>query len=141
MAASQSLSAPAEVSKGVQWAGWIITVLLALFLFFDGVTKIMKVPAVMEAFAKLGYPAQLAPVIGTILVVFTVIYLIPRTSILGAILLAAYLGGAVEVNLRAGDPAFETCFPIVFGILVWLAVFLREPRLRALIPWRTSGAS
>lgn len=136
MAQSQSLSGPAEVSKGALWAGWIITVLVALFLLFDGITKIMKIAPVMEAFARLGYPARLAPVIGTILVIFTVIYLIPRTSILGAILLAAYLGGAVEVNMRAGDPAFETCFPIIFGILVWLAVFLREPRLRALIPVR-----
>lgn len=136
MAVSQSLSGPADASKGARWAGWIITALVVLFLFFDGITKIMKAPAVMEAFARLGYPARLAPVIGTILVVCTVIYLIPRTSILGAILLAAYLGGAVELNVRAGDPAFETCFPIIFGILVWLAVFLREPRLRALIPLR-----
>lgn len=136
MAASQSFSQPAQASKGAQWAGWVITVLVALFLLFDGITKIMKVSAVMEAFARLGYPQRLAPIIGTILVICVVIYLIPRTSILGAILLAAYLGGAVEVNLRAGDPAFETCFPIILGVLVWLAVFLREPRLRSLIPLR-----
>lgn len=73
MAVSQSLSGPADASKGARRAGWIITALVVLFLLFDGITKIMKAPAVMEAFARLGYPARLAPVIGTILVVCTVI--------------------------------------------------------------------
>lgn len=130
---------PTPTSKGALWTSWILQTLVVLFLLFDGITKIMKVASVMQAFARLGYPQRLAPVIGTILVVCTVIYIIPRTSILGATLLAAYLGGAVEVNLRAGDPVFETSFPIIFGVLVWLALYLREPRLRQLIPLR-SGA-
>jgi hypothetical protein len=129
-----------SVSKGALWTGRIVQALVVLFLLFDAITKIMKIAPVMQAFARLGYPQRLAPVIGTILLICTVIYIIPRTSILGAVLLAAYLGGAVEVNLRAGDPVFETIFPIIFGVLVWGALYLREPRLRALIPLRTAAA-
>ncbi len=124
------------VSKASLWTSRIIIALIALFLIFDGVTKVMKVAPVMEAFARLGYPAYLAPVIGIILLVCLAFYLIPRTSILGAILLTAYLGGATEVNLRAGNPLFETLFPIIFGVLVWAGLYLRDESLRALIPLR-----
>lgn len=126
----------APISKASLWASRIIVALIALFLIFDGVTKVMKVAPVMEAFARLGYPAHLAPVIGIILLVCLAFYLIPRTSIFGAILLTAYLGGATEVNLRAGDPVFETLFPVIFGVLVWAGLYLRDENLRALIPLR-----
>lgn len=126
----------APISKASLWAARIITALVALFLIFDGVTKVMKVAPAMEAFAKLGYPANLAPVIGIILLVCLAFYLVPRTSILGALLLTGYLGGATEVNLRAGDPLFETLFPVIFGVLVWAGLYLRDERLRALIPIR-----
>jgi hypothetical protein len=75
--------------------------------------------------------------IGIILLICTVAYAIPRTSILGAILLTGYLGGAVATQLRAGNPLFETIFPIIFGVLIWAGVFLRDDRLRALVPFRS----
>ena len=91
-------------------------------------------------FARFGYPARLAPVIGTILIACVAVYVVPPRSILGAILLTGYLGGATEFNVRAGTPPFETLFPVIFGVLVWLGLFLRDERLRALIPLRSPTA-
>ncbi len=119
------------------WAGRIISALVVLFLLFDGVTKVMKVTPVLQASAKLGYPESLIPVIGIILLVCTALYVIPRTSILGAILLTGYLGGATASQVRIGSPLFETLFPVIFGVLIWAGIFLREDRLRALIPLRS----
>ena len=135
----QSTAQTAPVSKAGLGTGRIISTMAVLFLVVDGVTKLMKIAPVVEAFARLGYPESLAPVIGTILLVCVVVYVIPPTSILGAILLTAYLGGAVEVNLRVGDPLFETIFPIIFGVLIWAGVFLRDDRLCALIPLAKLG--
>jgi hypothetical protein len=126
------------VSKTSLWGGRIISGLLVAFLLFDSITKIVREAHVMDAFARLGYPARLAPAIGTILLACVAVYIVPRTAILGAILLTGYLGGATEVNLRAGDPLFETLFPVIFSVLVWLGLFLRDRRLRALIPLRKS---
>lgn len=128
---------PAPVSKTSLWAGRIISGLLVAFLLFDAITKILKERHVMEAFARLGYPAHLAPVIGIILLACVVLYVIPKTDILGAILLTGYLGGATELNLRVGNPIFETLFPVIFGVLVWLGLFLRDVRLRSLLPLRS----
>jgi DoxX-like family len=128
-------------SRGSLWAGRVITALVVAFLLFDGVTKVMRAAPVMEAFARLGYPAGLAPVIGIILLVCLAIYVVPRTAILGAILLTGYLGGATEVHVRAGNPLFETLFPVIFGVLVWAGLFLRDEWLRALIPLRSRKAS
>jgi hypothetical protein len=122
------------------WAGRILSGLVVAFLLLDAVTKIIKAPQVKEAFARLGYPARLAPVIGTVLLVSVAFYAVPRTSILGAILLTGYLGGATKLNLRVGNPLFQTLFPAIFGALVWLGPFLRDDRLCALIPLRTSEA-
>jgi hypothetical protein len=128
----------AAVSKTSLWAGRILCGLLVAFLLFDGITKIVRERHVMDAFARLGYPPGLAPMIGTILMACVALYSIPRTAILGAILLTGYLGGATEVNLRAGNPLFETLFPVMFGVLVWLGLFLRDYRLRSLVPLRRS---
>lgn len=133
----QTAAPTAPVSKKKLWTGRIISALVVLFLIFDGVTKLMKVVPVMAAFAQLGYPESSARVIGTILLVCVIVHVIPRTSILGAILLTGFLGGAVDANLRAGHPLFETIFPVLFGVLVWAGIFLREGRLRALIPLRS----
>src|SRR5579864_3991318 len=124
----------APVSKKALWTGRILTGLLVLFLLFDSIPKMMKASFVMKAFAQLGYPLRLAPVIGVILLVCIIFYAIPRTSILGAILLTGYLGGATELNLRSGNPWFLTIIPVVFGVLVWGSLYLRDPRLRSLIP-------
>lgn len=126
------------VSKKKLWTGHIMSGLAILFLIFDGVTKVIKVPAVLQASAQLEYPVRLIPVIGIVLLVCTLLYAIPRTSILGALLLTGYLGGAVASQLRVGNPLFaETLFPIYFALLVWGGLFLRENRLRALIPFRS----
>jgi hypothetical protein len=133
------MSSTRQISKTSLWAGRIISALVALFLVFDGVTKVMKVAPVMGASKRLGFPAGLIVAIGTILLACTAIHVIPRTSILGAILLTGYLGGAVVTNLRAGSPLFsETLFPIYFGIFVWGGLYLRDLRLCALIPLRGS---
>jgi hypothetical protein len=128
--------AKAKESKEL-WAGRIISAVVVLFMLFDSITKLMRVDAVMKATVKIGYSADLIPIIGLILLVCTIIYVIPATSILGAVLLTGYLGGAVATNLRIGSPLFtNTLFPVYFGILVWGGLFLRERRLRALLPLR-----
>lgn len=121
----------------ILWSGRILSALMVLFLLFDGVTKIMKVPQVLEAQARLGYPEHTAVLIGIIVLACTLVYVIPSTSILGAILLTGYLGGAVASQVRIGGPLFDAFFPGIFGVLVWAGIFLREPRLRALIPLRS----
>ncbi len=118
----------AGVSKGRLWTGRVLTALTVLFLVFDGVTKVMKERHVMAAAVQLGFPDYTMPIVGCILLICTLIYVIPRTAVLGAVLLTGYLGGAVVVQLRVANPVFETIFPILFGVLVWAGLCLREPR-------------
>ena len=125
-------------SKGVIWTGQILSALIVLFLFFDGVFKFMKPAPAVKAFAHLGLPMSLVVALGIICIVCALLYAIPQTSILGAILLTGYLGGAVGTHLRAGDPLFRhVLFPIYMGAIVWLAIYLPNSRLRALIPFRS----
>ena len=119
------------------WLGRIVTWLPALFLLVDGVAKLFKPLPVVEGTLKLGYAESAIIPIGIVLIVCTVLYLIPRTSVLGAILLTGYLGGAVATHVRAGDGAFGVIFATVFGVLVWFALYLRDDRVRALIPFRS----
>ena len=126
-----SRGAPA-VSKGTLWAGRIISGLPALFLLLDGVMKLFKPAFVVEATVKLGYPENVIIPIGAVLVVCTILYLIPKTSVLGAILLTGYLGGAVATHVRTGESLFSIVFPVIFGVLLWLGLYLRDTRLRAL---------
>lgn len=121
-----------ELSKGRVWTGRVLTLLVVLFLVFDGVTKVMKESHVMAAAVQLGFPDWTMPLIGGILLVCTLIYVIPRTAVFGAVLLTGYLGGAVCCQLRVGNPPFETLFPVFFGILVWAGLFCRENRLAGL---------
>lgn len=125
------------VSKGRLWTGWIISALVMLFLLFDSITKLLKVRPVLEASAQLGYPVNTIVTIGAILLVCALLYIIPQTAVLGTILLTRYLGGAVAANLRIGSPMFNTFFPIVFAVLAWTGIFLRESRLAPLIPFRS----
>lgn len=127
-----------SVSKGSIWAGRIVSAVVVLFMIFDGITKVMKARQVIEATVRLGFPETTIVGIGTTLLVCTALYVIPRTSVLGAILLTGYFSGATAANVRAGSPAFNTIFPIIFGVLIWLGLFLRESRSRALLPLRTS---
>jgi hypothetical protein len=136
----QTITQAGPVSKKQLWAGRIITGVVALFLLFDAVTKIMKESHVLQAFARLGYPANSAVTIGAVLLICLVIYMVPRTAVLGAILLTGYLGGATDANFHAGSPLFEVLFPVIFGVLTWAGVFLRERRLRELVPLRSPSA-
>ena len=118
--------ATSEASKGRVWSGRVLTTLVVLFLVFDGMTKVIKESHTMAAAVQLGFPGYTMPIIGCILLVCTLIYVIPRTAVLGAVLLTGYLGGAVAVQLRVANPIFETVFPILFGVLVWAALCLRQ---------------
>ena len=121
------------VSKKKLWAGRIVSALTVLMLLFSGVMKLIKPAAVVDEFARLGYTESVAVGIGILELCCTVVYLIPRTSLLGAILLTGYLGGATATHLRIGDPFI---WPVITGVLVWAGLFLRDDRLRALIPLR-----
>lgn len=115
--------------------GWIISALMAAFMVFDAVGKFAKPQQVVDAFARTGWPMDLSVTLGAILLICTVLYLIQKTSVLGAILLTGYLGGAVATNLRLHNPMFSnTLFPVYFGVLIWIGLWLREPRLRSMFP-------
>jgi hypothetical protein len=129
-----TLSAP--VPKAAQWAGWILGGLPALFLLFDGAMKLVKPQPVLDATTKLGYQEDVIVPLGIVLLASTILYLLPRTAILGAILLTGYLGGAVASHVRTEDGPFAVLFPVVFGALLWGGLVLRERRLRSLVPWR-----
>lgn len=113
--------------------GWILSALLAVFLLWDSGTKILKVPAVVQGSATMGFSADLLPPIGIALLISLVLFLIPRLVLLGGILLAAYFGGAVCAGLRAHAPTPYIIAPIVIGILVWVAIFLRDARFYPLL--------
>src|SRR5262245_58521749 len=126
------------VSKKMLWAGRIISALPILFLLLDSVGKLVKPAPVVEATVKLGYPEGTIVPLGIVLLICTVLYAIPQTSVLGAMLLTGYLGGAVATHVRVGDPLFtHVLFPVYMGILVWLGIYLRDVRLRGLAPVRT----
>jgi len=122
------------VSKGAMWTGHVITVLVSLFVLFDGTIKVMKSPAAMEGTTKLGYPASVVLPLGITVLVCTLLYMIPRTAILGAVLLTGYLGGATATMVRVQNAWL--IFPVLTGVLAWLGPFLRDSRLRALLPLR-----
>jgi len=131
----------APVSKKKLWAGRVISALPSLFLLMDAFGKFIKPAPVVEGTLLLGYPASVILPLGIVLLVCTVLYSIPRTSVLGAILLTGYLGGAVATHVRVGNPLFtHALFPIYVGALIWIGLFLRDERLRALIPLRSNPA-
>jgi len=128
----------AAVSKKMLWTGRIMSALVVLFLLMDGVMKLINPAPVVEGMNKLGYPLSLTSVIGIVLLVCVVLFAIPRTSILGAILLTGYLGGAVASQLRVGLPLFGYVLaPVYMGVLIWGGLFLRDSRLRTLFPLRS----
>jgi len=129
----QSTTEASPVSNKVLWTGRIISALVVLFMLFNCAIGLLKPDFARAGFAHLGYPDRVAPGVAILMFVCTVIYAIPQTSILGAILLTGYLGGATASHLRIGEPFY---FPVVVGVLVWLGIFLREERLRALVPLR-----
>ena len=116
------------------WAGRIMSGLVALFLLFDSVLKVMKLPVAVEGTTQLGYPEHVVVGIGIVQLVCLVVYLIPRTAIFGAILLTGYLGGAIATHVRIGNPLFShILFPIYIAALLWGGLYLRDARVRALV--------
>lgn len=132
LGAGMSGALPAD-ARWMRVTGWALTALLSLFLLADGALRIAGFAPYVEGTVQAGYPESMAPGIGLALLVPTLLYLLPRTSVLGAILLTGYLGGATATNLRLGMPL---AFPVVFGVLVWAALYLRLGALRELFPVR-----
>jgi hypothetical protein len=129
-----------QPSKKALWTGRVLSGLAALFLLFDAVMKLLQHPAVLEGTQKLGYPVSAAFGLGVVLLSCLVVYLVPRTSALGAVLLTGYLGGAVATHVRVGDPLFShILFPIYVATFLWLGLWLRETRLRAVLPLRAAN--
>lgn len=132
IAATQATSFAVSPSAGRLWTGRIATGITGVFLLLDTVMHLANIAPVQQASARLGLPLQLAPVIGVVELVCLAAYLLPRTAVLGAILLTGYLGGAVAIQLRAGSPLFaEALFPVYVGVLVWGGLLLRRPKLIA----------
>lgn len=127
------------VSQKMRWAGWIMSGLAVLFLLLDSVLKVLNLPPAVEATVQLGYPASLVVSIGIVELLCILVYVFPRSAVLGAILLTGYLGGAIATHMRIGSGLFSVAFPIMLGALLWGGLFLREARLRALLPLRTSS--
>lgn len=128
--------ATAGTGKGRRITGIVLTTLATLFLLFDAVGKVMLPPQVTDAFVRLGLPISTSMTIAVMLFVCVAFYVIPRTAVFGAVLLTGFLGGAVAIQLRAGSPTFETTFPILFAIVVWAGIYLRECRLTQIFPVR-----
>jgi len=125
------------VSRAMLIAGWIASILPVLMLLMSASMKFIKPPGFAEGIEHLGWTESQMFALGILELSCTIIYLIPRTSVLGAILLTGYLGGATATHVRVGDPfVSSSLMTITLGILVWLGLWLREPRLRALVPFR-----
>lgn len=129
----------AAPSKARLWTGRVLSTLVVLFLIMDIVFKFIRPipPQVMQSITQLGFQPSILNLTGILLLVCTTLYILPRASVLGAVLLTGYLGGAVSVHVRVGNPLFGyILFPVYLGILLWAGLCLREPRLLALLPLR-----
>ncbi len=129
---NSSLVAPRPSSTSL-WAGRIITALVVAFMIFDLVGKLLVIQPVIDAQTHLGFPVELSMTLGLIEIVCLVLFVIPPTTLIGALLLTAYLGGATAIQVRVGDPFY---FPVMMGLLLWLALLLRDSRLRAFLPFK-----
>lgn len=116
------------------WTGWVVSVLPALALILSAIMKFTNSPQLAEGMGKLGWDAKLAVPLGITELACAILYLIPQTSVLGAILLTGFMGGAIATHVRVGDPFIVQA---LIGVLAWLGLYLRDPRLRALIPWKS----
>jgi hypothetical protein len=123
-------------TKTEVWIGRIMSSVPVLFLLVDAIMKLVKPPVVVDATLQLGYPESVIVGLGIVLLASTILYLIPATAVLGAILLTGYLGGAVATHVRVGGPVFDVVFPVIVGGLLWGGLFFRESRVRTLLPLR-----
>lgn len=137
MTASIASAPSTEPSKTAFRIGWGLTAFVGLFLAFDAIIKVLVLPIAVQATTELGYPASAIVWIGAIQLTALLLYLLPRTAVLGAVLLTGHLGGAIATHVRVGNPLFShVLFPIYVALLLWGGLYLREPRLRALLPLR-----
>lgn len=128
--------APATTSKGMIWAGWILSVLPAPLLIMSGISKITLSKEVVEGFGQMGWTTEPAMALAALEIGSLILYLVPQTAVLGAILLTGYLGGACATHVRIGD--YAHCWvPVAMGVVLWLGLFFRDSRIRALVPIRT----
>jgi DoxX-like family len=126
-----------STSKAGLWAGRIISALMVLFLLFDGTIHVLKIEPVVKAFGELGLPLSISVPLGIVELLCVVLYVIPLTSVLGAVLLTGYLGGAIAIQLRIGSPLFSNAlFPVYIGVLLWLGLLLRDRGVRRFLPFR-----
>jgi hypothetical protein len=126
--------APVAASKAARWTGRILSATVSLLLAFDALMKLLRIPPVMKATVQLGYPTHAVFGIGVVLAICVVAYVIPRTSLLGAVLLTGYLGGAIATHVRVGDPLWtHTLFPIYVAAVIWAGLVLRDERLRGFL--------
>ena len=123
----------ARVSNAMLWTGRVMSALPSLFLLVDGIMKLAKPAVVVETTVQLGYPESVILGLGIVLLICTALYIIPLTSVFGAILLTGYLGGAVATHVRVGDGLFPVLFPVIIGALLWIGLVLRNPRVGPLI--------
>ena len=134
MSAAETAAAPA---KWMRLLGWGLTVLVSLFLAMDAAMKFMDLPQVQAATGQLGWPTKLDRLVGVIELACLVLYAFPRTAVLGAVLLTGLLGGAIASHVRVGDPLFShVLFGVYVGLMAWGGLYLRDEKLRALIPLR-----
>jgi hypothetical protein len=126
----------ASVGTTTRWIGQIMSALPVLFLILDAGIKVLQLAPAVEATTQLGYPASAVLGIGLLELVCLAIYIVPRTAVFGAILLTGYLGGALATQVRAGADLFPLVFPVMIGLLLWGGLYVRDDRLRALLPWR-----
>ena len=122
-----------QISRARLWTGRVISILITLFMLFDCLGHFLKPAPVVQAFAQLGFPLRFSVPLAIVELACVALYVMPRTAILGAILLTGYLGGAIATQLRAGSPLFSVAFPVILGALIWGGLFLRDERIRALL--------
>ncbi|UCI08271.1 DoxX family protein [Mesorhizobium sp. B1-1-8] len=133
-----SISQTAPASSGALWTGRVLSVVVVLFMIFDGAIKLPPLDIVTQMMVQIGWPADpnIARMLGVIGLVSTALYAWPRTSVLGAILLTAYMGGAIATKVRLDSPLFShTLFGVYLGVILWGGLYLRDPKVRALIPF------
>jgi len=135
----RNLTTAATLSNKRLIAGYIVGAIPVVFLLMDGVMKLFKPAFVVNGTVELGYNASVIVPLGVVLTSCTILYIIPRTAVLGAILLTGYLGGAVATHVRVGNGAFEILFPVIVGTLVWGGLYLRDSRISDLLPFRSEA--
>lgn len=134
-AISQSAAPAAPTSKKMLWTGRFISAIPVLLMIFSAVMKLIKAAPVVQGMPRYGYPESQIVMIGVLELLSCVVYVIPRTAVLGAILMTAYLGGATASNVRIGDPSYV--MTVLLGVFVWGGLFFRDARVRALLPLRS----